>query len=110
MYISRCVRKHVICELQVKVLKMSSMTFNARLVTSDHGRSQSFKDAGVVTENLDRHPQCDGEVPPRCQREPHTQGISGVSTVKNPEDSNLASMTTMQWVLLYLSVRHDRCY
>jgi hypothetical protein len=31
-------------------------------------------------------------------------------TGKNPEDSNLASMKAMQWVLLYLYISHDRCY
>jgi hypothetical protein len=30
--------------------------------------------------------------------------------VKNAEDSNLASVEAMQWVLLYLSIGHDRCY
>jgi hypothetical protein len=55
----------------------------------------------------DRHPQCDGEVPLRCQQELHTQGSLGVSTGKNPEDSNLASVEAMQWVLLYLSIGHD---
>jgi hypothetical protein len=45
-----------------------------------------------------RHPQC-------------TQGLRGVPTGQNPEDSNLAwSVEAMQWVLLYLSVGHDRCY
>jgi hypothetical protein len=29
----------------------------------------------------------------------------GVPTGKNPDDSNLASVEAMQWVLLYLSVR-----
>jgi hypothetical protein len=39
-----------------------------------------------------------------CQQELHTQGFSGVPTGKNPEDSNLASVEEMQWVLLYLSI------
>jgi hypothetical protein len=34
----------------------------------------------------------------------------GVPTGKNPEDSNLASVEAMQWVLLYLSIAHDMCY
>jgi hypothetical protein len=42
-------------------------------------------------------------MPLRCQQELHTQGFSGVSTGKNPEDSNLASVEAMQWVLFYLS-------
>jgi hypothetical protein len=32
------------------------------------------------------------------------------SHVKNPEDSNVAGVKAMQWVLLYLSIGHDRCY
>jgi hypothetical protein len=55
----------------------------------------------------DRHPQCNGEVPLRCQQELHTQGFPGVPTGKHPEDSNLMSVEAMQWVLLYLSVGHD---
>jgi hypothetical protein len=58
----------------------------------------------------DRHPQCDGEVPLRCQQELHTQGFSGVPTGKTLEDSNLVSVEAMQWVLLYLSIGHDTCY
>jgi hypothetical protein len=56
----------------------------------------------------DRHPQCDVSL--RCQQELHTQGLLGVPTGKNPEDSNLAGVETMQWALLYLSVGQDRCY
>jgi hypothetical protein len=78
------------------------MRFNARLDTSHHGPQHRFKDAGVV----DRHPQYD-EVSLRCQQELHTQGVLGVPTGKNPEDSNLASVEAMQWVLLYLSIGHD---
>jgi hypothetical protein len=39
----------------------------------------------------------------------HTK-VSGISTGKNPEDSNLTSVETMQWVLLYLSIGDDRPY
>jgi hypothetical protein len=39
-----------------------------------------------------------------------TQWIPGVLTGKNPEDSNLASVEAIQWVLLYLSISHDKCY
>jgi hypothetical protein len=49
-------------------------------------------------------------VPLRCQQELHTQGFLGVPTGKNPEDSNLASVEAMQWVILYLSIGHGRCY
>jgi hypothetical protein len=58
----------------------------------------------------DRHPQCDGEVPLCCQKELQTQGVLGVSMVKNPEDLNLVSVEAMQWVLLYFSISHDRHY
>jgi hypothetical protein len=36
--------------------------------------------------------------------------VFGVPTGKNPEDSNLASVEAMQWVLLYLSIGRDKCY
>jgi hypothetical protein len=54
----------------------------------------------------DSHPQCDGEVFLSCEQELHTQGFLGVPT----EDSNLAGVEAMQWVPLYLSIGHDRCY
>jgi hypothetical protein len=31
-------------------------------------------------------------------------------TGKNPEDPNLASMQSMQWILLYLGIGHNMCY
>jgi hypothetical protein len=45
----------------------------------------------------------------KCQQELHrpTRGFLAVPTGKNPEDSNLASVEAMQWVLLYLSIGHD---
>jgi hypothetical protein len=58
----------------------------------------------------DRHAQCDGEVPLRCQQELRTQGVSGVPTGNYPEDSSQASVEAMQWVLIYQSIGHDRCY
>jgi hypothetical protein len=85
---------------------MSSMTFNARLDTSDLGPQHPFKDAEVVSGSL----KGDGEVPLHCQQELHTQGFLGVPTGKNTEDSNPVSVEAMQWVLLYLSIGHDRCY
>jgi hypothetical protein len=86
------------------------MRFNARLDTSHHGLQHPCKGAGVVADSLDRHPQCDGEVPICCQDEMHTQGFLGVPTDNKPEDAILAwSVEIMQWFLLYLSVSHDRC-
>jgi hypothetical protein len=38
-------------------------------------------------------------------------GILRVPACKNPDNSNLAwNVEVMQWVLLYLSIGHDRCY
>jgi hypothetical protein len=73
---------------------------------SHHGPPHPLKYAEVV----ERHPQCDGKMPLRCQQELHIQDVLGISTGKNPKDSNLAIVEAMQWVLLYLSVGHDRCY
>jgi hypothetical protein len=38
------------------------------------------------------------------------KGLWVSPTGKNPEDSNLASVEAIQWVVLYLSVGHDRRY
>jgi hypothetical protein len=85
---------------------MSSMRFNASLDASHHGPPHPYKDAGVVADSLTGiH-----NAPVKCQQELHTQGVLVVPTGKNPEDSNLASMEGMQWVLLCLSIGHDRCY
>jgi hypothetical protein len=45
---------------------------------------------------------------PPCKQELYTQGFLDVPAGKNPEDLNLASVEAMQWVLLYLSISHDR--
>jgi hypothetical protein len=84
---------------------MSSMRVKARLDTSHHGPSHSCKDSGVV----DRHPQCDGEVPLRCQQVLHAQGYLDVPRGKNSEYSNMASVEFMQWVLC-LAIGHHWCY
>jgi hypothetical protein len=110
MYISKCVWKYLIFYLQLKVLKMSSMKFNARLDTSHHGSPHPSKTDSIITDNLARHSQCHGEVPLHCQQELHTQGFWRVSRGTNSEASNLASVQTMQWVLLYLSIGHESCY
>jgi hypothetical protein len=49
-------------------------------------------------------------VPLRYEEELHIHGFLGVPTGKNPEDSNLATVEAIQWVLLYLSISHDRRY
>jgi hypothetical protein len=88
---------------------MSSMRFYVCFDMSHHGPPHPYKDAGVVADSLDRHPQCDGEVSLRYQPELHTQGVLGVPTGKT-EYSNFKSLEDMQWDLLYLSIGHDGCY
>jgi hypothetical protein len=44
------------------------------------------------------------------EKELNTQGILNAPTGRNPEDLNQASVGATQWVLLYLSIRYDRCY
>jgi hypothetical protein len=65
---------------------MSSMKFSPRLNTSHHGPPKLSKDSEGVVDSLKRHPQCDGEVPLRCQQVLHTQEFLGVHTGKNPDD------------------------
>jgi hypothetical protein len=79
------------------------MRFGACLNMFNNGMLHTLKNARVVS--LDRHPQCDGEVPLCYQKELHTQGIS-----VSPQDSNLVSVEGMQLVLLYLSVSDDRSH
>jgi hypothetical protein len=85
---------------------MSSTRFNARLDTSHHGPPHPFKDAGVVADSLtgihNAMVKCLFIVNRIC-----IHGFLGVPTGKNPEDSNLASVEAMQWVLLCLSIGHD---
>jgi hypothetical protein len=87
------------------------MRFNECLNTSHHGRLHLFKVTQVVTDSLTGYDEkCNGDMPLHCQQKLNTQGILGVPTGKNPEDSNQVSMEAMQWVHLYLSVGDDRCY
>jgi hypothetical protein len=75
------------------------MLFNACLDMSHYGPLHLFKDASIVADSLDRHPQC-SEVPLHYQQELHAEGFLSIPTGRNPEDSNLASVEAMQWVLL----------
>jgi hypothetical protein len=84
---------------------MSSIKFNSRLDTSHHGPPHN---ARIVTDR--QAPQCGGEVPLSREQELSTWGILGVPTGKHPEDSSQVSVEATQWVLLYLSTGHDRCY
>jgi hypothetical protein len=83
------------------------MHASTRLITD---RPNPFRNDGILTDSLHTHPQCDGEMPLYCQQELHTQGILGVSRGKSSEHSNMADVESMQWVLHYLSIGHDRCY
>jgi hypothetical protein len=89
---------------------MSSMRFNARLDTSHHGPPHPFNDAGAVADRStgihSAMVKCLFAVNRSCIH----RGFLGVPTGKNPEDSNPESVEAMQWVLVYLSIGHGRCY
>jgi hypothetical protein len=101
MSISTCVQKHLTCELLPK-------EYTPRHVPSWAAASvqRCWDRCGWP----DRHPKWDGEMPLHCQKELHTQGVFGVPIGKNRDNSNLARVEVMQWVLVYLSIGHDRCY
>jgi hypothetical protein len=42
---------------------MPSMISNARLYVSHRGPQHPFEYAGVISDSLNRYPQCDGEMP-----------------------------------------------
>jgi hypothetical protein len=66
----------------------------------------STEDAGAVEDSLtDVH-----KAMVKCLSLANTQGYLSFPNGKNPEDSKVASVEAMQWVLLYLSLGHDRCY
>jgi hypothetical protein len=81
------------------------MLFNACLNMSHHGPLHPVKRCQRSCRQSDRHPQCN-EVPLHCQQELHAQGFLGIPTGRNPEDSNLASVEVMQWVLLHISISY----
>jgi hypothetical protein len=58
-------------------------------------RMRSKTHAEVVEDSLERHTQCDRDVPLLCQQELYTQGFLDVPTGRKPEDSNLESVETM---------------
>jgi hypothetical protein len=92
------------------MLKMFSMRFNASLDTIHHGLPHPLKDAGVVADSLTGIHNAMVKCLFVIQQELHTQGYLDVPTGRNPDDSNLARVEAMQWVLLYLSIGKDRCY
>jgi hypothetical protein len=76
------------------------MRFNAHLDMSHHGLPRPFRDSWEVGDSLtgihNATVRCYFAVSRSC--------------MLNPEDSDLATVKAMQWVLLYLSVGRDRCY
>jgi hypothetical protein len=86
---------------------MSSMRFNARIDTSHHRPPHPFKDAGVVADSLTGIHSAMANCLFVVNRSYIHKGFYVSSTGINPEDSNLASVEVMQWVLLYLSIGHD---
>jgi hypothetical protein len=78
------------------------MTFSALFDTSHHGLLLPFKDAGVVADSLTGIPNAMVRCLFIVNRSCIYKGFLGAPTGKNPEDSNLASVEAMQWVLLYL--------
>jgi hypothetical protein len=89
---------------------MSSMRLNAHLDISHHGFLYLFKNAGVAGDSLTRIHNAIVKCLFIVKQKLHTQGFLGVPTGKNPEDSHLVGKKVMQWVLLYLSISHDRCH
>jgi hypothetical protein len=88
---------------------MSSIRFNARLDKSHHGPPFQFKDAGVVVDSLtgihNAMVKCLFVVNRSCIHMglgcPHRYKSRGFKS---------GEREVMQWVLLYLSIGHDRCY
>jgi hypothetical protein len=78
-----------------------TMSFSVRLDTSHHGPPHPYKDSSQAS----------------TVRWWNVSSLStgaayrrdlGVPTGRNPEDSSQASVEATQWVLLYLSLGHDR--
>jgi hypothetical protein len=86
---------------------MSSMRFTAHLDTTTHGSPHLFGDAGVIADSLTGiH-----SVMVTCLFVVNRSCVHKVIRCpRNPEDSNLAGMEAMQFVLLYISTDYDRCY
>jgi hypothetical protein len=85
------------------------MRFNVRLDTSHHGPPHRHKDVGAVADSLtgihNAMVKCLFVVNRSCIHK-----VFRCPQGKSSEDSNLVSVEAMQWVLLYLSNGHDRCY
>jgi hypothetical protein len=77
------------------------MRFRGRLDTSHHGPQHQFRDIRGTYRQSDWHPQCNGEVPLRCQRELQTvQEVSGSKS----RGLRTGKVEAMQWAPLYLTV------
>jgi hypothetical protein len=68
-----------------------------------------FKDAGLVADSLTGNPECNGEVPLRCQQELHTQEFLVVPTGKNLRGFKSGERGGHAVGPLYLSVCYGRC-
>jgi hypothetical protein len=88
------------------MLKMTSMRFNARFNTTHCRPPHCFRDVGAVADSLTGIHNAMVSTSSLSTGAAYTR----VSTGKNPDDSNLQSVEAMQWVLLYISIGHDRCY
>jgi hypothetical protein len=89
---------------------MPSTRFSTHLDTSHDGLPYPFKEAGVVADSLTGIHNATVKrlfvVNMGCTQKAFFDAPTG----KNPEDSKVASVEAMQWILLYLSIHHNRCY
>jgi hypothetical protein len=85
------------------------MRFSARLDTSHQGPQYPFKHAEIVADSLTyirrTMVQCILIASRRCIH----KGYMCLHRQKS-RGFNLASVEATQWVLLYVSIRHDKCY
>jgi hypothetical protein len=93
------------------MLIMSCLSFNARLDTSHHGPPHPYKDAGAVADSLTGIHSAMVKCLSVVNRSCIDKGVQVFPQVKIQRIQICAwSVEAMQWVLLYLSVGHDRCY
>jgi hypothetical protein len=85
------------------------MSSSACLDMSSHGLQHLFRDVRVVVDSLTGIHSVTVKYLFVVNRS-RIHGFICVLSGKNPEDSNLASVEAMQWILLYGSICHDRCY
>jgi hypothetical protein len=88
---------------------MSSMRFNVRFDTPHHGPPHPFKYPWALADSLTGIRSSMVTCLFFSNRMCVHKDFKCIPQ-RNPEDSNLKSEETMQWVLLYLSLCNDRCY